>query len=194
LRWAHIDLFRSPTTTRWFYGTVGEKVVGVLSTLRLEKLKGHLLEHILWLPEAPVGTSEALVAHALETLAGENCTYASFGPAPAHDLGEISGFSQLREDSCRLIYRMARHLFQLNSKTLRRQKYRPVAAQTLYLAFDSGRIGFGTLAALATHSTFPGLSPPRQGRFDRRRAMIEAERSTRSQTRTTSSEPSPRAI
>ena len=146
--WAHIDLFRSPTTTRWFYGKVGDRVVGLLSTLRLENLNGYLLEHILWAPQAPVGTSESLVAHVLETLAGENCTYASFGPAPAHDLGEVSGFSNLSERSCRLIYRMARHLFQLDSKALHRQKYRPVAAQPLYLAFDKTSIGLGTLGAL----------------------------------------------
>lgn len=146
--WAHIDLFRSPTTTRWFYGRVGDRVVGLLSTLRLENLNGYLLEHILWAPQAPVGTSESLVAHVLETLAGENCTYASFGPAPAHDLGEVSGFSHLTEQSCRLIYRMARHLFQLDSKALHRKKYRPVGAQPLYLAFDQASIGLGTLAAL----------------------------------------------
>lgn len=146
--WAHIDLFRSRSTTRWFYGTVDGKVVGLLSTMRLEEHGGYLLEHILWAPQAPVGTSELLVAHTLETLAGENCRYASFGPAPAHDLGEVSGFSRLTGHSCRLIYRMARHLFHLDSKTLHRQKYRPAAVQPLYLAFDPATLRPGTLAAL----------------------------------------------
>lgn len=146
--WAGIDFFRARAVTRWFCGTVEGKIVGALSMLRLEGRDGYLLEHILWMPDAPVGTSEFLVAQALETLADEGCGYASFGPAPACELGEVSGFSALTQYSCRCIYKLCRRALHLDSRMLYRQKYRPAVLQPLYLAFDPTVIRPGTLAAL----------------------------------------------
>lgn len=146
--WATIDLFRARGITRWFCGMVGGKLVGVLSLLELRNREGYLIEHILWHPDAPVGTSELLITRATEALAAEGCHSASFGPAPAHELGEVSGFSSSTQTLAHWIYRHCCRIFTLDSKVLYRQKFRPSATEPLYLAFDPPRLRLDTLQAL----------------------------------------------
>lgn len=147
--WATIDLFRARGITRWFCGLVEGKLVGVLSLLELRNRDGYLMEHILWHPDAPVGTSELLITRATETLAAEGCRIASFGPAPAPELGEVSGFSSPTQTLAHWIYRHCCRIFTLDSKVLYRQKFRPSATEPLYLAFDPPRLRLDTLRALA---------------------------------------------
>lgn len=146
--WATIDLFRARGITRWFCGMVEGKLVGVLSVLELRSRGGYLMEHILWHPDAPVGTSELLITRATETLAAEGCQNASFGPAPAPELGEVSGFSSSTQTVAHWIYRHCCRIFTLDSKVLYRQKFRPSATEPLYLAFDPPRLRLDTLQAL----------------------------------------------
>lgn len=146
--WATIDLFRARGITRWFCGMVGGQLVGVLSLLELRNRGGYLMEHILWHPDAPVGTSELLITRATETLAAEACRSASFGPAPAPELGEVSGFSFATQSLAHWIYRHCCRIFTLDSKVLYRQKFRPSATEPLYLAFDPPRLRLDTLRAL----------------------------------------------
>ena len=115
---------------------------------------GFLFEHVLCLPDAPVGTSESLITKATEALAAEGCNYASFGPAPASELKEVSGFSKLTKHACRLTYRGCCRVFHLDAKMFYRQKFRPAASQPMYLAFDRPNIRWLTLVALSRTFNF----------------------------------------
>lgn len=147
--WSGISLFKARAITRWFYGTVAGRVVCLLTLIRIEADKGYLIEHILWHPEAPVGTSETLITEVAAQLSGEGCDYLSFGPAPATRLGEVSGFSAFKRWACGPLYRGCCRLFKLDAKMLFRQKFRPDSAEPLYLAFDSPELGWRRLMALA---------------------------------------------
>lgn len=152
--WSGIHLFHARGIRRWFYGVAEGRVVGVLAMLRLEGLGGYLLEHILQLPDAPAGTSESLIAHAAETLGAEGCSYASFGPAPACELREVSGLPKLTQHISRLFYRGCCRVFHLDAKMLYREKFRPSAVQPVYLAFDTPKIQLSTLIALVRTFNF----------------------------------------
>lgn len=156
--WAHIDLFRARRITRCFVGTVAGKVVGVLSTLRLDAQDGYLLEHLLCAPDAPVGASELLVTQALQTLGREGCRFATFGPAPASELGQVTGMSGTSARIARFVYGLCNRMFHLDAKVLFRQKFRPVAAQPMYLAFDPPVLQLPTFMALGI--TFNMSLPP----------------------------------
>ena len=137
---ARVRLFEAPAVTRFFYVRHGDRYVGVLTTVRLDNRDGYLLNHILASPDAPVGTSELLIAHAIETLGVEGCGVATFGPAPSDELGNVLNLSSFSERVARRIYRLCGEKLHLDARTRFRRKFQALSESASYLVFDPPRI------------------------------------------------------
>jgi lysylphosphatidylglycerol synthetase-like protein (DUF2156 family) len=136
-----VDLFGERAGKRWFYARAGGRVVGVLSTVRLDARKGYLLDHHLAAPDAPAGTSEMLVVQALEAFRAEGCECATFGPAPAAELSEIWHLGSLSERLARAIFSTAGRMFHLDARSHYRRKFQPAREEPAYLLFAERRLG-----------------------------------------------------
>lgn len=134
-----LHIFDDPYGRRWFYAQRGSTIVGVLMMNQLQAKKGWAITQIMLVPDAPPGTPETLVIHALETLAKEDCTYVTFGAVPAKQLGEIIGLNKLYSKLMRLGYKAARLVFHLDGKKIFWQKFQP-RSQKCYLVFSESRI------------------------------------------------------
>ena len=145
---APVTLLAAPSITRCFYAEAGGRIVGVLSMLQLEAYQGYLLEHVLVLPDAPVGTYELLITQGIEAIGHEGCDYATFGAAPAARLGEASNLSRIAALAARSCYRALSATFNLEARTLCRQKF-PIADRTpCYLLFDPPVLGVRQISTL----------------------------------------------
>jgi aspartyl-tRNA synthetase len=126
---------------RWFYARAGESVVGVLALLRLESRGGYLLEHLFAAPESPIGITELLVTECFATLAREGCPFATFGPAPAPQLGSVQNLGSVSEAFARRVFATASHMFHLYGRTQYQHKFQAARAEPAYLVFDPPRVG-----------------------------------------------------
>lgn len=133
--------FEHPDGRRWFYALHRGRVVGMLATLRLEARGGYLLEHHLAIPEAPIGTSESLVAEALRTFGREGIEWATFGPAPANELGEVLGLGELQERFVRAVFRRLATTFHFESRNRYRRKFQVAGSQNSYLLVSPPKLG-----------------------------------------------------
>jgi lysylphosphatidylglycerol synthetase-like protein (DUF2156 family) len=138
---AHIDLFQPRSLRRWFYATWRGRVIGVQSLVRLDARAGYLLEHLVTVPDAPVGTAEYLVAGALDTIGRERCTFASFGVSTAAALGYVSGLSPASIWLGRWFFNTAQRGFHLDSVSRFRKKFGEVVVEPSYLMFSPPRVG-----------------------------------------------------
>ncbi len=136
-----VRLFAHLEGRRLFYALHRGRVVGVLSTVRLEARGGYLFDHHLVLPDAPIGTSESLIAEALRTFGGEGCGWATFGPAPANELGEILGLSQRQARLARSVFRKLGQTFHFESRNRYRRKFQVASSQSSYLLVSPPRFG-----------------------------------------------------
>lgn len=146
---AKVRLFARPFGKRWFYARAGERVAGVLSTLRLDAYGGHLLDHLLAAPDAPSGTTELLVVSALAALRAEGCSFATFGPAPRAELEDIRNLSPFSEKVARSLFSAANELFHLDSRARYRRKFQVARAEPAYLLFDPPRLGLRQMLGLS---------------------------------------------
>lgn len=148
---AHVSLFDAPEARRWFYALHEGRVVGVLCCLRLESRGGYLLEHILAAPDAPGGTSESLIVAALAAFGAENCAFATFGPAPAPQIGRIEGLGRRSERLARQVYAWSNRTFHLDARSRFRRKFQVSSEEPAFLLFDPPRVGvrevFGLMRA-----------------------------------------------
>ena len=136
-----VRMFEAPSITRFFHVRHEDKYVGVLTAMRIEWRKGYLLNHILVTPDAPDGTSELLITHALATLGKEGCTYATVGPAPDHELGTVKNLSGWSEKFARKVFAKCGEAFKLDARTRYRRKFQVASEEPSYLVFDPPSIG-----------------------------------------------------
>lgn len=108
----------------WQHGTL----VGLLSMVPVPERQGWLFEHLLRDPDAPNGTLELLVDHAMRTIATEGATWATLGLAPLH--GAVHPwFERLR--------RWSTPLFNFEGLAAFKRKLRPDAWEPIYLAWPT---------------------------------------------------------
>lgn len=143
-----VRLFEAPAITRWFYARAGERCVGVVTLTRLDARQGYLINHVLRTPDAPDGTSELLIAHALATLGGEGCPCAVMGPMPGRELADVRNLPPWSERFARRAYTRCSKAFHLGDRTHFFRKFQPTREVPAYLVFAPGRVGVRQLAGL----------------------------------------------
>jgi lysylphosphatidylglycerol synthetase-like protein (DUF2156 family) len=145
---ARVNLFGERSGRRWFYARTHGNVVGVLSAVWLQTRAGYLLEHHLVAPDAPIGTSEVLVTRALEAFRRDGCECATFGPAPAAELGHVWNLSPWSERLARAGFRAAGRLFHLDARTHYRRKFRPAREEQSFVLFAERRVGLRSIVGI----------------------------------------------
>jgi lysylphosphatidylglycerol synthetase-like protein (DUF2156 family) len=139
---SQVRLFEPQVTgRRWFYARAGSRMVGVLALLRMEARGGYLLEHLLAAPASPIGITELLVTDCFAALAAEGCQFATFGPAPAAQLGAVQNLGCVSEALARTVFSTASRLFHLDGLTHFQRKFGVAAVEPAYLVFDPPRVG-----------------------------------------------------
>ncbi len=83
---AQVSLFQERFGKRWFYAKKQAKIMAVAWLNQIEEKQGWVFSQMVLNSEAPVGTSEFLIAAILETLKKEKCAYLSLGAVPAKKL------------------------------------------------------------------------------------------------------------
>lgn len=136
-----VRLFEHREGRRWFYALYDGRVVGVLAALWLEARGGYLLEHHLASPDAPVGTSESLIAEALRAFGREGVAWTTFGPAPASELREILGLSERQERLARTVFRHLGQAFRFESRNRYRRKFQIAGSRDSYLLVSPPKLG-----------------------------------------------------
>lgn len=136
-----VRLFAEREGRRWFCARREGRAVGVLSTMRLEARGGYLFDHHLVTSDAPIGASESLIAEALRTFGREGCQWATFGPAPANELGAIFGLSQPQERLARSVFRALGQGLHFESRNRYRRKFQVAGSQPSYLLTSPPGLG-----------------------------------------------------
>lgn len=136
-----IDLFGLLDGRRWFYARHLEHISGVLTAVQLDAIDGFMLDHHLVTADAPIGTSESLVVAALHRFGDEHCRWVSFGPAPAHEIGEIHGLSLLSTRVARFLFRTANDALELDSRNRYRKKFQVARTEPAYLLVSPRHVG-----------------------------------------------------
>jgi lysylphosphatidylglycerol synthetase-like protein (DUF2156 family) len=136
-----ILLFTERRGRRWFYARSGRRVIGVLSLVRLDARDGWVFEHLLPARDAPTGTSETLVTHALETLGLEGCRYATFGPSPLGRLGKMHRVGWVGHSISRAFFDAAARLLHFDAVSHFRKKFSPSHSEPRFLLFHPPRLG-----------------------------------------------------
>jgi lysylphosphatidylglycerol synthetase-like protein (DUF2156 family) len=152
-------LFSQRVGKRWFYATTaGGRAIGLLELVRLDARDGWVVMHLLAAPEAPSGTTEALVTTAMRTLGDEGCHFLTFGPSPRGELGEMQGVSRVGELLARTVFSLAARAFHLDSKSRYRRKFQTSGEEKMYLLFNPPSIGMLEVIALlrAFNVSLPG--------------------------------------
>lgn len=138
---SQVDLFAQRVGKRWFYALYENRVVGVLLLHEVQARQGWLIQFLMTEKDAPIGTSEQLIATCMQALAKEECPFLSFGAAQAPQLGEIQGLSKTSKRLARVIFKLAAKLFQLEKRRRFWRKFQP-EAEHFHLVFSSSRIRF----------------------------------------------------
>ena len=105
-------------------------VVAFLSIAPVAARNGWFLEHLLRDPDAPNGTSEAVVDFALRALAHEGVTWATLGLAPL--AGEVSGWLRFARTAARPFYNFA-------GLSAFKRKLKPKSWEPIFLAYPRER-------------------------------------------------------
>lgn len=139
---APIDLFHDLSGRRWFYALEGSRVVGVVSLMRLDGREGWLLEHLFTVSDAPIGTSELLVAEIFERLGDEGCHWLSFGPLAFGRLGRFHRLGRAATWILRTAFRLSSRLMRLDSLAHYRRKFQPTEIEPSYLLIHPAHFGW----------------------------------------------------
>lgn len=152
---SHVDLFLNRHDTRWFYAKKEDHIVGLLMINRMEKEQGWVLNVLMALPEAPVGTSENLLLGVIEKLREEGCRFFSLGAGCRNALGDIEGLSTVSALLARGCFKVTNWLFHLRSRRCFLKKFFP-SSRPLYLLCSHSKIGLNELLAIkkATNASF----------------------------------------
>lgn len=138
-----INLLETLADKRIYYAVHKEKIVGLAILLHVESFKGWVVTCLLSIPEAPVGTTEHLMHHLIETLGHENCHSLCLGVVCGADLGEMVGLNTFSKWVARALFKISKRLFRLDAKMIYLHKYlpRPYPAYILF----SGKLSIKSL-------------------------------------------------
>lgn len=142
-----IDFTTQSVERRVFLAQQDGQLVGLLAMAPVPARGGWLLEHLLRDPDAPNGTADLLVDHAMLALESEGVSWASLGLAPLH--GAVEGWLQR-------VRHWSRPLFNFEGLAAFKRKLRPDRWEPIYLAWP--REGSGWRALLDGLSAFAGGS------------------------------------
>ncbi len=121
-----VDPFAWLALRRSMVAMRGSTPVALLSMVPVPTRGGWLLEHLLRDPDAPNGTAELLVDHAMRELAADGVLWATLGLAPL--AGPVSGW-------LRTIRTLSRPLFNFDGLAAFKRKLRPQQWEPIYLAY-----------------------------------------------------------
>ena len=139
-----VDPFEWLSHRRSFVATRAGAPVALLSIVPVPTREGWLFEHLLRDPDAPNGTAELLVHHAMLALAADGVSWVTLGLAPL--AGPVSGW-------LRLVRTWSRPLFNFDGLASFKRKLRPHGWEPIYLEYprdhSSGRAMLDGLRAFA---------------------------------------------
>jgi len=113
-----------------------QHLAGLLAMAPVPARAGWLLEHLLRDPDAPNGTAELLVDHAMQHLATDGVEWATLGLAPLH--GPVEGW-------LRHVRQWSQPLFNFEGLAAFKRKLRPDRWEPIYLAWPRGVSGWRAL-------------------------------------------------
>lgn len=131
----NLKLFENPGDKRIFYALQRDKIVGLLTLSCIDRFQGWVVNSSLAL-DAPVGMAEHLMSSVIDILANENCHFLCLGAASGHKLGEIAGLNMFSKFVARLIFRISRWLFHLDTRKNYLNKYHPYSWPTYVLTME----------------------------------------------------------
>lgn len=144
---AHIDFFDDDCGKRCFYAEQNGRLVGAIFLMRMEANQGWLLYLLMTIPEAPGGTSEALVLTVLDQLTQEDCHYFSFGVSTTEKMGEIFGLGKVSSWVARNCFSVAKKIFPLDKRRSFWKKFEPYPERSFVL-FSTPYISFKEIYAI----------------------------------------------
>lgn len=121
-----VDVFAWLSHRRSFVAMRAGVPVALLSIVPVPTREGWLFEHLLRDPDAPNGTAELLVHHAMLRLASDRVSWVTLGLAPL--TGPVSGW-------LRTMRRWSRPLFNFDGLASFKRKLRPQGWEPIYLAY-----------------------------------------------------------
>lgn len=137
---------------RCYVAVQDAELVGLLALAPVPARDGWLFEHLLRDPDAPNGTAELLVDHAMRDLSAAQVPWATLGLAPLH--GPI-------DRSLARVRRLARPLFNFTGLSAFKRKLDPDGWEPIYLAWPREQSGW--LALVDGLRAFAGGSLGRFG-------------------------------
>lgn len=144
---SNVHLFSDREGKRWFYAQQNDAIVGIIVVNRLLSKQGWLLNHLMITPQAPNGTSELLVVKTIQTLAKENCRYATFGSVLGKDIGKIEGLGPISIWMAHRIVKMTNRLFHLEGRRTFWEKFHPYNDSS-YILFSHKYVSLKNLMCL----------------------------------------------
>lgn len=121
-----IDLTSGGAARRHLVAMQHGRLVAMLSLAPVPARNGWLFEHLLRDPDAPNGTLELLVDHAMREVAREGAEWATLGLAPLH--GDVTPW-------LRRLRRWSTPLFNFEGLSAFKRKLRPDTWEPIYLAW-----------------------------------------------------------
>lgn len=137
-----VDLATCADARQCWIALQGDRLIGVLAVAPVapresdQHTGGWLLEHLLRDPDAPNGTAELLVDHAMRRMAERGVTWATLGLAPLH--GPVDAWLQWAR-------RWSRPLFNFEGLSAFKRKLRPAYWEPIYLAWPREQRGWRAL-------------------------------------------------
>jgi lysylphosphatidylglycerol synthetase-like protein (DUF2156 family) len=142
-----VTLFKDRYGKRWFYATKNGQIVGLLLLNELQAQGGWLLNNVMMINDAPKGLSELLIISTLEILDKEGCRFVLAGPVPSKELGKIIGVGGFRSTLIRMMFKLARRIFQLDGHATFWGKFQP-QYESSFLLFPHKNLRFSSIKAL----------------------------------------------
>lgn len=142
-----INFFADLSGKRCFYAELNGKIVGALFLIQLNAQSGWLLYLVTITPEAPGGTSEALILTAFEELTKEGCHFFSFGVSAANKISAVAGLGRFFTWASTFIFKAVKMFFPLDSRRKFWEKFRPETKKT-FIIFQKSTIGIKEIRAI----------------------------------------------
>jgi phosphatidylglycerol lysyltransferase len=131
-----VDLISGGAARRHLAAWQDGQLVALLSLAPVPERNGWVFEHLLRDPDAPNGTLELLVDHAMRELAGEGVSWATLGLAPLH--GDVAPW-------LRRLRHWSTPLFNFEGLAAFKRKLRPSYWEPIYLAWPVREAGWRAL-------------------------------------------------
>jgi lysylphosphatidylglycerol synthetase-like protein (DUF2156 family) len=142
----NLHFFEHRKNKRWFYVQDHEKIIAMALLSEL-KNQNWLLKYVISIPESPRGTTELLVNSIFQKLRSENCSFLTYGMVPTERLGEIVGLGRFSSWIARVVFKIIKKVFQLDSRKTYWQKFHP-KTEPSYVLFSHSKIGLKEIRAM----------------------------------------------